>query len=193
MTQTMTTAANTKPMKSDKKILAEIRSKLEGIFGDNKSSVNYQMKSIGGIVKLENGMLLIIRRKAIRTSFQFGYGMGDSFEHALQTANTVGKEWDYFHARNMHEFHSDMKWLLNREPSGIRRISNYRNGAQCDICEINVGVGKYTNEIGEPTEADWNNIVAEVKRMEKEFEKQLAAYWKKYSDKISTDVYDETR
>ncbi len=176
----------------NKSLMDEVKAEYNALY-TKPSSIKFALNCVGGLVRLENGLILRLGKVTLDRSFCFGYGMGTSFDEACQQARDA-RTWDYFHNANMRNFDHKYKWAFegNRENYFFSRDTNWQTKQTCNVCSIlPKRVYDMETEFGAPTEADWTAIKAEVTRMRTAFEKRLQTYWKKYKDtKLRTWTYD---
>ncbi len=164
---------------------------------------DFYVKRIGGIVRLENGMLFIFEKPSIETSFCFGYGdYGRSDDESARIAHknceNIRQKENFFRA-NMDDFLSNYSWL--GYASKYKKANElgkdcYGNPVMC--CKENNGMNfcffasdtRCLQTVGLPTETDLKNLRKECERVKAAFLKRLETYWKKYQGtKLHTWTY----
>jgi hypothetical protein len=174
-----------------------VQKEFEKVWKNDKKMVDFCMKSISGIVKLEDGGYYCFEKHSINTHFCFGYGQnGISTEEDYNDALAAKKnasEKDYFFQENLSIF-DDLENLIKYDGKvySINRYSdNNANLRNLTSDEEEKKWGKIHGTIvSELTPIDRLNLKIELKIQKEKFNKRLETYWKKYgSSKLKTWTY----
>jgi hypothetical protein len=183
-------------MKIDSVLVEKVKSEYRKYYSGTKfdeSGYKWSVSRVGGVVELDNSLLLVIEKPRIKTDFCFGYGQNgvsdeESYRFAMEGSKDIKQKLAFINA-NLRMFERDHKYLL-KEKLFCFRIRNYCNCNEVGIVHIACVEDAFYNQVGEVSDNDRKRIAEEVGRIREDFEKRLEAYWKRYGAKhLRSSVY----
>lgn len=178
-------------------MFAEVKVEFEKVYGNDQKMIDFCMKEISGIVKLEDNGYYCFEKPSIRTRFCFGYGQNgistkDDYDAAVNAKNNITMK-DAFFAANMETFNNLEKIL--EYPGELYSTCRYNNEnvllRSLASQEEEYRWGRiYGTIISKLTPVDRLNIKVELTNQKKKFMKRLETYWKRYGNsKLKTWTY----
>ena len=182
---------------------------LHGVWSSPKM-IDYCVKKVDNVVKLDNGFLIAIDKESIKKDFCFGYSLSrydsEDFDRANEMARYAGESENYFYNENMKHFRSlydDLtygeyhpavctQYYLNDESGAVIKSLAFLKG--WEVCEM-FGGSCYMDKVGGTTgtargreyyiltKDDIAKVVAGVELAMKNHEKRVNTYLKKYGTK----------
>jgi len=151
--------------------------------GEDERWRKYYEDYIGGLVKLEDGRIVCIRKPRIETNFCFGESGYDSEEANNSVTKALSSE-DYFRAENLKALDAVIAFL-SRDRNGeiaynsFAAVENEEPGV-AHYVTYHRSVYSAGKEPAEVSEEDRERILEGYQRVRAAFEKRLNAYLKRY-------------
>lgn len=193
----------------NKGFIEDYEKALHGVWSDQRM-IDYCMKKVDNVVKLDNGSLIAIEKESIKKNFCFGYHDSrydtESYDEANAMARHASESESYFYDENMRSFREMMDDLnddslhaaisthyICNDASGeaIKSLTFLRGW---EVCEMFVG-SCYMDKVGGTTgqlngrdyyilnDADLEKVKVGMAQAMKNHEKRVNTYLKKYSTK----------
>ena len=179
----------------EQKVLKELYKENLKLVWDDPKMVDYCSKQAEQVVETEDGWLIEIERKNIKTRFCFGYGFcgvstEDEEDGASNMAHHARTQVDYFIEENLKEYNERIKNLKEHDAYVSLTGKYYSQKPGCKLqhymCDYHFGYGtwnenlKDTNKWKKLSENDKNELIAAFERAKESLIKRLQTYLKKF-------------
>lgn len=167
------------------------------VWGEDKKMIDHCVKSVHYAIRLSNGLILVVEKPSIKTTFCFGES-GYDYDEAFNMAYNVARTEEYFKTKNLSYIDNtleELKLLRERDQFGSPKayaylnVYSYTKCADRVLCEVFTDKYSYREREQLPAE-DIDAVIGLYEQVRADFEKRINTYLKRYgTSRLKTRTY----